>query len=200
MAAAAGVMASRMDPSKDFNANKWVVSLVNGGDKLMGHAVIVVEGELFAGERFVGYYDIKAAQTEAEGVTDALHNSIGNKQGVITQIRMFQGSQYTRNYSQTKASSWYTTRQLATTMIEDIGRKKAHLKSEVAQGRYPYTYQAAGSWSFLGWLWGNGGDNCVTWAEKELVLAHVGNGSKPKDSIAATAPAHAGGYLGVIKA
>jgi hypothetical protein len=170
-----------------FDANTWAVSLLNSGSNLVGHAIILVEG-IKDQALFVGQYDMKAKVVLEE--TGSIQNLMKNYQGVINQIDIHEASTYGRDYSSMPGRTWHGTAEKVDQMIKNIHQMRNILESSIKQGVYPYKYQGAGSESVLP---GNGGDNCVTWAEKKLAIAGLGNGVKPLDPWKAHPAVHAAG-------
>lgn len=151
----------------------------------------------------IGYYDVQAQENYDPRPQDqkSLCEQV-NKQGFISRIRHYEGPNYDtieeRDCRLYNRKSWYTSFELATLMIVDIKARALFLESEMEAGRgSPYPFQLVGSHSVVnlcgGSLGGNQGENCITWAEKRLIIAHVGNGSKPKDVLVAHPATHTKG-------
>ncbi len=201
MAAAVGgapPFTSRVNPKWDFDKQKWMVSLVNTGTVLGGHAIIVVEGVKENGNLFVRQFDILAREYTITNA-DAFQKSLGNVQGYISKIRIFKTYNNSIEYSQYSSENWYASPQEVKDMRRSIKVKQrtiAQVTTEdgvLLEGREPpYKYQMAGSKRL--WIFGgNQGDNCVTWALKEIVQANIlknGDGGKKIDLIKAPPQAH----------
>lgn len=177
------MLKSQIQPSWDILEQSWVVSLLNTGSKIGGHAVIVVEG-IKNNRIWVGQYDIKAIAV-IEKATDLVQSSIGNIPGYINRIDIFERDSYGRDYSQYSAKSWMASPEKIEIMITKIKEAKERLNNEDAP------FQAAGNKRSL-ILGGNGGHNCVTWAEEQLTHAGIGNGTIKTDKIKAAPQIHAG--------
>ena len=192
---------SNVNLKLEFNQNVWVVTLVNSvagtNGILGGHAVIVVEGINKDNRLFQGEYDITANSFPEE--QDSLQETLGNTLGVITKIRCnplpahrqltdAPTAAFHRDYATLPIKSWYVSPKLALDMITSIENDAKLIDDEVSsatkEGRnvqWPFKYQKAGSYRWN--LWGgNGGENCVTWAEKKLAIAGAGNGKIAIDS------------------
>lgn len=198
--------ASRINESFEFTETKWVVSLVNtidqGTGKWLGHTVIVVEGIRDNGNLFIGEYDIQAAALKKSSL-----GSIGNTEGVICDIRCnpdsfdepkinraakFEGAFRDYRHKDFSAKSWFTTANAAINMIQTIEAEALSLSTEINEAHNEMReadlplYQTAGAsrYSIFG---GNGGHNCVTWAEEKLKIAGINHSSviDPKKAIPA---------------
>jgi hypothetical protein len=165
-----------------------VVSLLNTGSKLTGHALIVVE-MVKNNIIFVGQYEVKGKYVVDETMGDFVQRTTGNAQGYIAKIEVFENGEYTRDYSGYSHKSWYATPDNVQLMIQSIKTAKQTLEQAMERGEFPYKYQTAGSnrWWLLG---GNGGESCVTWAEKQLAIAQVGNSYVLADLIKALPELH----------
>ena len=127
-----------------------------------------------------------------ETYSDTLQRATGNAQGYIAKIRVIGTPNYTRDYRGYNARSWYAAPEDVKKMIAAIKDAKAEIEDAIAKDRNLPKYQSAGSerWWRLG---GNRGDNCVTWAEKQLVIAHIHNDPSMLDSTAPQLHVNAGG-------
>ena len=172
---------SQIEPSWEIREKSWVVSLLNSGSKIGGHAVIVVEG-IQNNRVWVGQYDITASAV-IETTTDIVQDSLGNTPGYIDQIRIFEGDKYGRDYSNFSSKSWTADPEKVAHMITKIKEMQARLPDE----KIPFQKAGSKRWPYFG---GNGGDNCVTWAEKQLAIAGVGNAAIKADKIKASPAMH----------
>jgi hypothetical protein len=178
---------SRIKPEWNITEGSWVVSLLNTGSKIGGHAVIVVEGYQ-DNHLWVGQYDIKAIAT-AEKVADVVQNSIGNTQGYIYKIDIFEKEIYGRDYSSFASQSWTASPDDVRAMIQEIHQQKELLEEGKRVGNLVFPFQTAGC-KRLSILGGNGADNCVTWAEKYLAIARIGNEEIKTDKVKASPAIH----------
>lgn len=200
---------SRVNKTYDYTENKWVVSLVNTTGLIEGHAVIVVEGLLPNGRVFEGEYDITASAFPEE--QEFAQDSLGNVMGYITKIRCNpikndrennpdKKTVFYRNYDEKNFSSrsHNVTRENTLAMIESIEADADLLETEVASAKaekrnvnWPFRYQKAGSGrsTLFG---GNGGESCITWAEKKIAIATGHQVTAVADSSKAVTSIHIG--------
>lgn len=168
---------SHVSSGWDFSETCWVVSLLNTGSALTGHAMIVVEG-IENNRLFIGQYEVRSKIIIDQTIGDVMQRTMGNAQGYIAEIRVIENfDEYTRDYKDYSHKSWYATPEKVRIMIDTVKDASQAIKNAIENGEdLPFKYQAAGSSRF--WLLGgNGGESCVTWAEKQLKLAEVGNGT-----------------------
>lgn len=171
---------SRVNSQFVATQDNWVVSLFNTGAAYAGHAMLVVEGVDENYGLFVGQYEVSRKFVETETLSDLVQKTIGNSQGFIYTIRVIEGDTYTnpQDYSTFSSRSWYAKPEAIKYMIQSIKDQKEKIEEAKKNNQpLPDLYQAAGSyrWWFLG---GNGGESCLTWAEKKLRLADI----EPKGS------------------
>jgi hypothetical protein len=155
---------------------------------------------------FFGEYDITGNSFENDNSWQAW---LGNTMGYITKVRCnpenhlnaensggYDGAYRDYCSKQYSAKSYYASPEAALKMIRAIEADAATLRREIDLAVrenqnvvWPFTYQKAGSfrWSIWG---GNGGDNCITWAEGKLAIAGVGNGKVVLDSKMASTEVH----------
>lgn len=180
----------------ELSQNMWVVSLMNTGSALTGHAVIVAEGIQENGDLFWGQYEVYGKIIVDQRVADVVQRTTGNAQGYIAQINVRESTgPYTRDCTSFSRKSWTVDPENVQRMIESI--KNAQTLTEQANANNeepPFKYQTAGSGRFS-WLGGNGGNNCTTWAEEQLAQAGIGNGSILADLIKAMPELHADGCV-----
>lgn len=189
------VNVSRVSSGWEFSEQAWVVSLLNTGSVLTGHAVIVVEG-IENNTVFVGQYEVSSKIIVDQTVGDVMQRTMGNAQGYIAEIRVIENvGKYTRNYEGYTHKSWYATPENVRIMIDSVKGASEAIKYAIESGEdLPYKYQTAGSSRF--WLLGgNGGESCVTWAENQLKLAQIGNGTIWADLVKAFPEWHAEGCV-----
>lgn len=154
---------SKIDITKQFNEEVWVVSVLNTGDKLGGHAMIVVEGMQknsgFHSQLFVGQYDILAVPTENQ-------DAVINKKGCITDVRCFEADQCQRSYEEYASKSYFIDPNEAKKMIISIKKDKEICdKAKRGEGEYPL-YQYVGT---IHPLSDTGmGHNCASWCVEKL--------------------------------
>lgn len=174
---------SRVNPSWNFDEQNWLVSLVDIQDphccNFHGHAQIVIEGQE-AGKTFVRRYDIiRGGKTYYSSDFQRL---VGNEEGTIGEIREFIGYS-AKSYKELSSKQWSAPSEAVKMMIASILEEKRALEIAKAEGKASilFKYQNAGSgrWTWL--LGGNGGENCITWAEKHLATIKIGNGMKVLD-------------------
>lgn len=159
----------------EFNDKICVVSFLNTGSPLTGHGAIVVEGVINE-TLFIGQYEVRSKIVVDETISDVVQRTMGNAQGYIAEIRVIENDQYTRDYSKYSHKSWYASPENVQLMIQSIKNEQRILQQAVANGEeLPYKYQTAGS-NRSWYLGGNGGESCVTWAERQLAVAQIGNG------------------------
>ena len=185
---------SQVKPTMKYDSNHWLVSLVNlkasEASSLHGHAVIVVEG-VEDGKPLFRAYDIIRGKIDPVGQSSWIQRLMGNETSVIGDIREFRKND--RNYSAHDSAQWYAPPVAVAQMISMIHLHIHAFQNAKLNGTVPqqFKFQTAGS----GRLWilgGNGGENCVTWAEKQLVVAGIGNRAiKVLDSIKASPALHA---------
>lgn len=176
-------MKSKVKSNYEFDEETWVVSVVNTGDKLPGHAIIVVEGIKLLDERgaksaFITQYDIQAALFPNE-----MQDSVLNKKGYIKEIRIFETS---RDYKLYQSKSHYALPEKVKDMIASIEADKIICeRASKNEPNYEFpSYQLYGE----GFFGSKGkGDNCAGWCDKKLALAGIGNGTgKPKPKVVAS--------------
>ena len=182
---------SQVNPAFNYDAEEWIVSILNTGEKRGGHAVIVVEGLKTADtssvsmqfsaylEKFVGQYDIFAAPD------DTLTSSF-NLKGHICNVECKEDKSVTRagGYQQFSSKSYKVDAKNALKMIASI--KVDHEACEQAkrgEREYP-KYQYLGTDHPLIQLVGSveDGHSCASWCARKLEIATGGkhNGAKPK--------------------
>lgn len=175
---------SKVNTNWEFDDQAWVLSLVNTRDEhpcceLEGHSQIVVEGKLPNGEVFVMRFDIVRHGNTSYTIRD--HKGYSAK-----------------DYSKLESTQWFATPTAVHAMIRSIRDDQRDLENlrkhdEAHKTNFAdviYRYEKAGSkrWTWL--LGGNGGENCVTWAEKKLALAWSGNRGKVFDLVGASPRIH----------
>ena len=123
---------SKFDSKREFNENKWVITLINTKTELEGlwggHAKIVVEGvkknqsgRHFDTELFIAEYHIMEAERvpQESWIPQMLRNT-KCKYSVL----MKEGNEYNerqeQQYSEVRSQSWDTTPGAVTDMINDI--------------------------------------------------------------------------------
>lgn len=160
-----------------FDKDSWLVSVLNTGDKLSGHSVLVVEGIRMnpitsRNELFVKQYDIQAELYQEQ--TDFI-----NRKGKIVEVRCFEG--YSRELSIYPSRSYNVNPIKAKEMIKSIEQDIAICeKAKKRQAEFP-NYQLVGEGHFLSDI--GMGDNCASWSIKKLAIAGYGDGTgKPKPS------------------
>ena len=185
------------EPNYNFDNKNWVVSLIATGTKIGGHAKIIVEGVNDSQEwlenkndnpnrstTYVAeYHIIPDANPELANATipPALRNTQARFGVFYTErpeYKQNKGSQY----QQATSRSYCISKDRAMAMIRAIKREKLeadHLAKD---------YQYAGRYR---WVGGNGGHNCVTWAEEKLAIAEINSLSLPKDVVKAIPTKHA---------
>jgi hypothetical protein len=187
---------SQVNQDLHYDESTWLVSLQNVGGVLGGHARIVVEG-VENGNSFVGQYEIAHYLGVSEGVKAQFQKAIENEPGVITGISVFERENYVHPaYSNYHSKSWFVTPENIRRMVQEVKKTQGLIMAELEAFQrtgdlkfFTHAYQKAGS-ARTPVLGGNGGDNCVTWAEKMLAIANAGNGVKPVDSFKAAPEAH----------
>jgi len=192
---------SKVNPEYDFDNQRYVVHLINTGDALGGHLVILVEGLKNDGSLFVRQFDIRARE-RTETTQDTLQSTLGNTQGYISAILTHKQYRPGFNYSQKSHSPqpWYATPEAVKRMRTSIKDKQRQLNDaldengKLKEGKEPpFKWQMAGSRRWWG-LGGNGGDNCVTWSQRELIEANImkpEEAAKKIDLVKAPPEAHA---------
>ena len=165
----------------DYTEGKWIVSLLNTGGKLSGHAVIVVE-RVESAIPSVSQYDLKSKMIVDETYGDTVQRTTGNAQGYIAEIRVIPN--ITRDYKNYPGKCWYAEPADVKKMIDSIEKAKKEIEEGHDRGVLP-KYQSGGSERWW-WLGGNRGDNCVTWAEKQLIVANIKNEGHILDSLKAS--------------
>ncbi|OGO95711.1 MAG: hypothetical protein A3F41_03775 [Coxiella sp. RIFCSPHIGHO2_12_FULL_44_14] len=154
---------SKINPKKKFDAAVWLISIVNTGDKLTGHALLVIEGIQYSHtthqKLFVGQYDIVAKM-------DKTDPSMLNKKGYIASIRIFEQGRYGRQYEHFPSKTYSIDPIDAKLIIRSI--KEDHvLCQQAAKGEIEYPkFQLVGDkhlFSKIGM-----GDNCASWCMKKL--------------------------------
>jgi hypothetical protein len=174
----------------EFSEKSWVVSLLNTGSKVTGHAMIVVEG-IENDTLFVGQYEVYSKIIVDETISDVMQRTIGNSQGYISKIRVIENfGEFTRDYGQYSHKCWYAMPEDVRKMILSIKNAQQLIEQAIENHEdLPFKYQTAGS-NRLSILGGNGGDSCVTWAESQLVIANIGNSFILADLIKAIPQLH----------
>ncbi len=167
----------------EFSEDVWIVSILNTGDKLLGHSVIVVEGVIRTGpglmnkQLFVGQYDIQAELDEEQ-------KNLVNKTGRIVEVRCFPSNfppsasdpmGYTRDYSGFSSHSEIADRGLVERMIKSIREDSEKCK----RGEH-IPYQLVGLKHPIGSK--DGGHNCTSWSIEKLAIAGVTINSLSKPS------------------
>lgn len=182
---------SQVRPNSSLDANFFLVSLVNTQETtccgFRGHAQIVVEG-IEHGLPFFRRFDmIRGGKTH---FSSKFQKWCGNEEGTIGEIRENGPSQ--RNYALLESTQWRVPAADANRMMDAIRQERAALEQAKRDGtdKDLFKYQNAGSkrWKLL--LGGNGGENCVTWAEKKLAIAGAGNRGVILDSSKASPKMH----------
>jgi hypothetical protein len=164
---------SRVKENYEFNTEIWVVSVLNTGSKLGGHAMIVVEGiqrnsHSLYDQLFIGQYDIRAT-------LDEFQDSSLNSKGKITEIKCHEGFEYKREYKMYTSKCHYVTPLKAKEMIASIKEDQAVCeRASHGKGDYP-SFQYLGTNHLLSET--NMGDNCASWCLKKLAIAGIGDGS-----------------------
>lgn len=204
---------SKVNPTFEFNESKWVVSLINTGDKLGGHAKIIVEGittesikktenhTFFSKDNnsnlFVAEYHIMEAleaneQFQENPKYSHIPQFLKNTQCKYV-IRWTERDYYKedkgKQYSQSHSQSWYTPPEAVWAMIKDIKEESQRCDNREQDAEFQY----AGKWCLYSY---NGGHNCTTWAEEKLAIAGVGNGIIKLDSIKAIPEVHVSNWKG----
>lgn len=184
---------SRVKPSLDFNNRKFLVCLASGGSILGGHAIITVEGLKNDGSLYQRVCDITACAGEENSV---IQESLGNRQGYIDRIRVYEEFKGGFDYSSLKAESWYAPLEKIEALMSHIVEKKKRLeKAREDKQPSPFKYQTAGSRRL--WIFGsNGGENCLTWSQRELIDAYIlseADAVKKLDLVKAAPHAHISG-------
>lgn len=170
---------SIIDSEYEYDEKTWVVSVVNSGGNLGGHAMIIVEGldssPSFHAKPFIGQYDMKATPVEME--------SSLNTKGRITDIRCFEGEKAGREYKD-KAGKKYPSRSCylsplnCKAMIQDIkAEQKVCESAREGKNDYPL-YQYLGANSFFTDT--GMGHNCQSWCSAKLAIAGYDDGHKKK--------------------
>lgn len=181
-----------------FNQDHWIAHLIVLGEKrknaeercgcnaenLRSHAIVVIEG-VRDGRPWITECD--AIRTNSYYISE-IQRRIKNEQGTM-EIRVRAGHDYKRDFASFRSKSWCVTAVAATRMINSILQEKADLEAAIKKGTaaVDFPYQNVGSRSLVG---GNGGDNCVTRAEKWLAIANAGNRLKIMDLCVASPPVH----------
>lgn len=196
------VQKSRLKQGKEFDGATWVVSVINSGEKLGGHAVLVVEGLLPHQETtvssssavhaapprvlFVGQYDINAVPDDADQATGSLV-SVKNRTGRITKVNMRENDHYAHpkgdEFYQRQSTSFLVLKENVDLMIESI--RADHEKVEAAkrgEEEYPKFQQFGSKGGLLQALFseGAGGMNCAEWCIEKLAAGGVEHAVKPK--------------------
>jgi hypothetical protein len=182
-------MRSKVNEEFNFNVQKWVVSLINtkkGCHGVVGgHAKIIVEGlkeekgdDFFKKEElFIAEYHIMEAN--AEGVSEnhwIKQTMINTKCDYV--VLFSERNEYTegqeKQYEESGSNSWYVSPKNVNDMIKAIKQESIDINGGITEARFEYF----GKWSYFG----DGGYNCVTWAEDKLAIAGIGNGKMLLDS------------------
>jgi hypothetical protein len=202
---------SQVNGGWEFNQQKGIVSVINSGNYLNAHAMLVVEYLDQDGKLFVGQYDITAKKIHVT-FGDWVQRIMGNSQGVIGKVRcnydksevytpaevasqpgLAYVSPYGRDYSSCHSDNWYATPLQIKNLIASIKEKAKEIEDAKAEGKEsPYKFQLAGSRRWA-WLGGNGGDNCLTWCQARLTEVGIirnGEGEKKIDIVKAPPQAH----------
>lgn len=202
---------SIIDEAMSYNEEIWVVSVINTGEKLFGHAAITVEGIKIGPaypdslKIFINHYDIRAQEYEQNNFR--IFDKISNKKGYIHEITCDEEDKNKRHYKQKKypGHSWMVSAIEAQKMIDAIHEDQKHTKKAVENqlrildNKDPLyfdengkpigflQYQRLGNDHPFVLLFGNttAGQNCADWCDRKL-KNHLGidNGgmSKPKVS------------------
>ncbi len=184
---------SEVNESFHYNAEEWLVSVLNTGDKLGGHSIVVVEGLKKADissvslqfephlEKFVGQYEISAVSEDAP-------SSSLNPKGYICNVKCTETKEVTRpgGYKQFPSRSYKVDAEDASKMITSIKEdEQICLRARRGEGAYP-PYQKLGTDHPFVRLIGNvnDGHSCASWCARKLEIATGGkhNGAKPKIS------------------
>lgn len=203
---------SVIDTKFQYSEKLWVVSIINTGEKVFGHAAIVIEGikkdPVKGGpflKAFKNHYDIRA-ETELSEKGKGIIERI-NEKGYISKVKCDEDDDNTRNYKKKNypAQSWISPAKNVKEMISAIHRDR--LRTEKAkenqvkilegdealhldQDGSPYQfirYQRLGENHPFIKLFGDSdeGQNCAGWCSKKL-SEHLGikinDFSKPKIS------------------
>lgn len=156
---------SQVNPGFEFNEELYVISILNintgeGLQRIMGHSTLVVEGlksnagaSIATRELFVGQYDL---------LGDSQNN-------IVTQIRIFENTEYQRDYSKFPSVSYFVKYNDAQAMITSI---KDDAKS-ITEGRKMLFELVQLS---------HDGDsyNCTKWCQEKLALCDIDISGKPK--------------------
>ncbi len=193
---------SRVNPNCTFNHATALLSLVNTQERrdccdARGHAQIVVEKvvvEEGGEQRYVRRFDVILSGRDSRYST-AAQECMGNLESTMGDIREF--SEYSeKDYAKLDSVQWSVPVARADAMMQRIRQQKADLLT--ARAAYDtgnahaldgFKFQTAGAHR-LAILGGNGGLNCVTWAESQLEQAGAGSGKKLLDPIKASPAKH----------
>lgn len=186
---------SQVNPKFEYSSSVWLASM----QSVKYHSRIILEG-VIDGQKFRGRYELCNFMDTANVVGGVFQKKIGNIPGVIDSINVVEEADDVQDHREYEASysskSWFVSPARAQTMIAKIKEEQAVIAREKEEYErngdirvFTHLYQCAGSARSL-ILGGNGGENCVTWAEKMLAIADAGNGVKPIDSIKAAPQAH----------
>lgn len=180
---------SKVNAEFEFDQNNWVISVFNSvqgtTNKLFGHAVILVEGlepnknsSLYP-KLFIGQYDIQA---EVER-TEESFESISNRKGIISEIRIYQGDKYLNNkkyndkfYKECQSRSFVVSKYNVLNMIESIEQDKETTDlAEKGEGEHLKYQQYGSKGGILQALFSekDQGVNCAEWCIEKLMIAKV---------------------------
>lgn len=190
---------SAVNSKYQFDSTQCVVSLLCTelfeSRTPFGHAVIIVE-MMKNKELFVGQYELLCFKP-LEKDYRYFQSLINNDQGRVTVIRSREGNKYYKNekknidteklYTESPSKSWYAKPEDVQKMIDTIEKDIKEVVEGCKNATFPKFYQSYGS-SRCHIFGGNGGDNCVTWANKMMAIAKVGNGVKLLESSAPALP------------
>lgn len=168
-------LTSKVNPHFSITKEQATVSLFNTGPVYAGHAMIVVERLDEQGKLVVGQYEVLGKIVVTRTAGEIFQRTLGNSQGYIAQIRIIEQASYTYpgDYADLASKSWYAKPEAVKKMIRSIKEQQAKIEGAIAQGKeLSDLYQTAGSQRWW-WLGGNGGESCLTWAEKKLRIAGI---------------------------
>jgi len=160
---------SKINPTLIFEQTSWFVSVLNTGDKLGGHSMLVIEGveklpDSIYSSLFIGQYDIKAEIYKDD-------EAVINSKGYISEVRCFETNKYTRDYSQYPSKTYPIDPESARKMIDSIEEdQKVCLRAAKGEGEYR-KYQLVGDkhpFSEIGM-----GVNCASWCIEKLEIGGI---------------------------
>ncbi len=168
---------SQINSDFTFTKEVFVVSLVNIGDPILGHATLVVEGvrtkdvgSFSEDELFIGQYDIVVEYEDS-----VLQNINPNRSGIIKEIRIFESNSYGKDYTQYRSESYLVDVDNVDRMLESIMEDHEIVEQSKQGICEPLLYQRLGKdhpWINLFSLNENG-DNCMGWCLEKLAIAEV---------------------------